>query len=103
MVLSGVTVRTDQVELLARMLEGDALAEKLTRGVQNGNDLVALSVADRDRIIAVLDEPPPSGLAELRSTLVRQMKEFRGREDRAEKAREAARMREARDPGKPKP
>lgn len=93
--LSGVVVRTDQVQLLARLLQGDELAAKLTRGVKNGNEIVALSVADRQRIVAVLTEPPPSGLTELRSVLVKQLKQLKDREAQAERSREAQRMRDA--------
>src|SRR5262245_47256895 len=96
MVLAGVTVRTDQVQLLARLLEGDELASKLARGITNANQLVALSGADRQRIVDVLGDPPPSGLAELQSALVKQLKQHKEREAKAEQALQAQRAREAR-------
>ena len=64
--LSGVAVRIDQVRLLSGLLKGDDLAAKLDLAVKNRNDLVALSPSDRARIVDVLPDPPPSGLAELR-------------------------------------
>jgi hypothetical protein len=95
--LSGVAVRTDQVQLLAGLLDGDSLAAKLELAVKNHNDLVALSSSDRERIVAVLPDPPPSGLAELRSVLVKQLKQARDRELQATRSREAQQMRDARE------
>lgn len=80
--------------LLARLLEGDELAATLTRAMKNGNDLVALSAADRQRIVKVL-EPTPFGLAELRDVLTKQLRQAKEREAREERSREAERMRDA--------
>ena len=95
--LSGVAVRTDQVQVLAGLLNGDALAAKLELALKNRNDLVALSASDRARIIDVLPDPPPSGLAELRTVLVKQLKQSRDRETQAARSREAQQMRDARE------
>lgn len=100
MVLSGVTVRSDQVELLASLLEGDELAAKLSRAVENRNDLVAISSADRQLIVKVLD-PPPFGLVELRDVLLKQLKQAKDREARDERARDAQRTRDASQRRKP--
>ena len=54
MILSGSTVRTDNVHLLATMLQGDELATKLERALANNNTIVALSIADRGRVVAVI-------------------------------------------------
>lgn len=94
MVLSGVTVRNEQVQLLARLLNGEELAAKLTRAIKNGNHLVALSSADRQLIVTVLDSPP-FGLAELRDVLVKQLRLAKEREAREERSREAEQMRDA--------
>ena len=94
--LSGVAVRTDQVQLLAGLLDGDDLATKLRLAIKNRNDLVALSPSDRERIVDVLPDPPPSGLSELRNVLVRQLKQARDRETQAARSREAQQMRDAR-------
>jgi hypothetical protein len=95
--LSGVAVRTDQVQLLVGLLTGDELAAKLKLAITNRNDLVALSASDRERIVDVLPDPPPSGLAELRSVLVQQLKQARAREASESRSREAQRMREGRE------
>ena len=95
--LSGVAVRTDQVQLLLGLLNGDELAAKLQLAIKNGNDLVALSPSDRERIVDVLPDPPPSGLGELRSVLVQQLKQARDRETREARSREAQQMRDARE------
>lgn len=94
MVLSGVTVRNEQVHVLAGLLEGEQLGTKLTRAMKNGNDLVALSAADRQLIVMVLD-PAPAGLAELRDVLVKQLRQAQERDAREERSREAQRMRDA--------
>jgi hypothetical protein len=95
--LSGVAVRADQVELLAGLLDGGELSAKLRLALRNRNDLVSLSTSDRARIVDVLPDPAPSGLAELRSVLVRQLKQARDRETQAARSREAQRMRDARE------
>ena len=94
MVLSGVTVRNEHVQVLAGLLDGEELAAKLTRAMKNGNDLVALSAADRQLIVIVLD-PAPAGLAELREVLVKQLRQAQERDAREERSREAQRMRDA--------
>ena len=70
--LAGVSVREENVAALARLLyaagfeeTGDALLVALDAE----QDLVALSVADREAILRVLDDPP-IGLAELRGVLL---------------------------------
>ena len=95
--LSGVAVRTDQVRLLSGLLKGDDLAAKLDLAVKNRNDLVALTPSDRARIVDVLPDPPPSGLAELRTVLVKQLKQARDRETQAARSREAQQLRDARE------
>ncbi|MET0887447.1 MAG: hypothetical protein ABWX92_13465 [Mycetocola sp.] len=79
MILSGLTVRTDNVLLLATMLQGDELATKLERALTNNNTIVALSIADRERIVAALTDAP-GGFKELRSVLVTQLKQHHERE-----------------------
>jgi hypothetical protein len=99
--LSGVAVRIDQVRLLSGLLKGDDLAAKLDLAVKNRNDLVALSPSDRARIVDVLPDPPPSGLAELRTVLVKQLKQARDRETQAARSREAQQLRDAREHREP--
>ena len=80
MILSGSTVRTDNVQLLAGMLDGDELAMKLERAIENQNPIVGLSLDDRRRIAAVLAVDAPWGLAELQGMLVAQLKRHGDRE-----------------------
>jgi hypothetical protein len=69
--LAGVSVREENVADLARLLfaagfeeTGDALLVAL----DSEQDLVALSAADREAILQVLDDPP-FALGELRAVL----------------------------------
>jgi hypothetical protein len=84
--LSGVAVRADQVELLAGLLDGGELAAKLRLALRNRNDLVSLSTSGRARMVDVLADPAPSDLVELRSVLVRQLKQARDRETQGHEA-----------------
>lgn len=86
MILSGLTVRTENVHLLATMLEGDELATKLERALTNNNTIVALRVTDRERIVAMLTDGP-AGFVELRSVLVTQLKQHHEREAQVRRLR----------------
>lgn len=79
MIVAGTTLRPDQVRVLAAMLDGE-LAAKLERAVTNKNSIVALTVAERERIVAVLDSEPPSALVELHDVLVKQLAQQKRRE-----------------------
>ena len=79
MMLSGSTVRSENVQLLAAMLHGDELATKLERALTNNNTIVALSIADRERIVAVVADGPV-GFAELRRMLVTPLDKHHERE-----------------------
>lgn len=85
--LSGIAVRNESVLLLASMFGGDELAEKLERAVCNANSIVALSVDDRERIVAVLRADAPSGLTELRDVLAVQLKRYKDREAQQQRMR----------------
>jgi hypothetical protein len=93
--LSGTSVRSDAVRLLATLLGGDALAQKLDRAVANGNSIVALSIEDRQRIVDVLEEPP-SSLSELRKVLVTQLKKHEDKQRQLERSIRDRRMVEQR-------
>ena len=79
MIVAGTTLRADQVRLLAVMLDGE-LAAKLDRAVTNENSIVGLTIADRERIVAVLHSESPSGLAELHGMLVKQLAQQKRRD-----------------------
>ena len=80
MILSGSTVRSENVRLLASMLDGDELAAKLERALTNGDTIVAISLADRQRVVTVLGDDAPGGLADLRRVLVKQLAQHHERE-----------------------
>jgi hypothetical protein len=73
-VLAGEPVLSQHVELLAVMLDDHPLARRLERGLAQRNSIVALSTEDREMLIKLLDKPP-SGLAALQGTLVRQQRQ----------------------------
>ena len=79
MIVAGTTLRADQVRQLAVMLDGE-LAAKLDRAVTNKNSIVALTIADRERIVAVLDSESPSALVELHGMLVKQLAQQKRRD-----------------------
>ena len=97
MILSGSSVRTDNVELLAGMLDGDQLALKLERAVANKNPIVALSLDDRRRIVAVLAADAPWGLTELRSALVKQLAQHKEHATRTQRALDQEQFRRRRE------
>ena len=79
--LAGVSVREENVAALARLLFAagfEDTGDVLLVGLDAEQDLLALSVADREAILRVLDDPP-IGLAELRGVLLREH-EWRVRE-----------------------
>jgi hypothetical protein len=78
-IVAGTTLRSDQVRVLASMLDGE-LAAKLERAVTNKNSIVALTVAERERIVAVLETEAPSALVELHGVLVKQLAQQKRRE-----------------------
>jgi hypothetical protein len=70
--LAGVSVREEDVADLARLLFAAGLedtGDALLVALDAEQDLVALSIADREAILRVLDDPP-IGLAELRGVLL---------------------------------
>jgi hypothetical protein len=85
--LSGATVRTENVLVLASMLDEDGLSAKLERAVTNENLIVALTQADRERIVALLALHAPPGLAELRDVLAVQLKRHKDLERQQEQTR----------------
>jgi hypothetical protein len=70
--LAGVSVLDENVAALARLLYAAGLedtGDALLTALDAEQDLVALSVADREAILRMLDDPP-IGLAELRGVLL---------------------------------
>jgi hypothetical protein len=73
LLLSGHTLRPQDVVLLAELVENKRLAAKLRDAARLNADVV-LSIQERVDILAVLDEPPPE-LQPLRGHLLSQLKE----------------------------
>lgn len=74
MMLAGIPVANAQVALLAVMLREnghDNTADTIARALENEQVIVALTVPDREAILATLDDPPES-LADLRGVLLRE-------------------------------
>jgi hypothetical protein len=70
--LAGVSVPETYVALLAELLIAAGLedtADVLLLALDAGQDLVALSIQDREAMLRVLDDPP-QGLAELQGVLL---------------------------------
>ena len=71
MMLAGLRVRDADVLELARLLRAagfDAVAERLEDAHDLETKVLALTIGDREAIMRVLDDPPPS-LCELRAVL----------------------------------
>ena len=84
--LSGATVRNEHVLSLATMVDGE-LGAKLNRAIANSNTIVALSAADRERLLEVLAKNTPGGLLELRNVLIKQGDNARRREVHSDRHR----------------
>lgn len=75
MVVAGEAVLGQHVRLLAEMLgTNHPLAVRLERALTQKNSMVALTSDDRERLLELLADPP-SGLAALRTVLLRQQKQ----------------------------
>ncbi len=70
---SRASTPTTLVDLLLRVGCADDLsaAAAIENGVRDSVKLVALNPAERNAVLAVLDDYPPEGLAELRGILLR--------------------------------
>ena len=71
--LAGTSVPEHNVADLARLLFAaglDETGDALLVALDAEQDIVALSIADREAILRVLDDPPANGLAELRGVLL---------------------------------
>ena len=97
MIVGGATLRPDNVRMLAAMLDGE-LAAKLERAVVHENSIVALTLADREAILAALEEEAPTALLELQNVLVKQIAQQRRKEAQdAQTRRNQARAQQRRE------
>ena len=55
---------------LARLIDDQALAERLETAYGNGARILALEIQERESIVRALDDPPTKALAELRGVLL---------------------------------
>lgn len=69
--LAGVPVRDELVLELARIVDDDALADRLETAYGRKTRVLALTVSDRELILRALNDPP-AGLEELRGVLLRE-------------------------------
>jgi hypothetical protein len=76
--LAGIPVRGDLVLELARLVDDDALAERLEAAYGRDVKILGLDIPERETIIRALEDPP-AGPEELRGVLVREH-EWRRRE-----------------------
>ena len=84
LLVSGQKLRDDHVELLAGLVGGE-LGTRLREAAEQENSYVALSMADCEKLLAVLDDAPWSLLA-LRETLISQREHRRRKRLRDERA-----------------
>ena len=68
------------MRLLASRVTHDELVAKLERALANNNSIVGLTVPERERIVAALDDQTLPGLVELREELIKQLDKHRARE-----------------------
>jgi hypothetical protein len=81
MYVAGVRVRDEDVLDLARLLYDagfDDAAEAIVDALETEEEIVGLSIQDREAILRTLDDPP-DGLSQLRGVLLREH-EWRVRE-----------------------
>jgi len=69
--LAGIPIRDDLILELARIADDDRLADRLEHAHGAGVKILVLEIAERETILAALEDPPP-GLEELRATLLQE-------------------------------
>jgi hypothetical protein len=74
--VAGLPVRDDLILELARMVDDAVLAERLESAYGRAVKVLALDVAERETILAALDDPP-AGLEELRGVLLNEREWWR--------------------------
>ena len=76
--LAGIPVQEELILELARMVDDEALAERLESCYRRDVKVMGLDVPERETILRAL-EAPPTGLEELRAVLLQEV-EWRRRE-----------------------
>jgi hypothetical protein len=72
MQLAGIPIRDDAVRELARLVDDPDLADKLETAYSRETKVLALTISDRETILAALEDAPRD-LAELRGVLLREL------------------------------
>jgi len=72
MQLAGIPIRDEAVLELARLVDDPLLAGKLEAAYERETKILALTISERETILAVLEDPPAE-LAELRGVLLREL------------------------------
>ena len=72
MYLAGLPIPGTDVLELARLIDDQALAERLEAAYGNGARILALEIQERESIVRALDDPPTKALAELRAVLLQE-------------------------------
>ena len=70
--VAGIPIRDEAVLELARLVDDPELATKLEENYSRGTKVLALTIPERETILAALDDPP-AGLEELRGVLLREL------------------------------
>jgi hypothetical protein len=68
----GLPLGDDQVLELARLVDDEQLADRLEDAYRRDVKVLALTIPERETILAALDDPP-AGLTELRALLLREL------------------------------
>ena len=72
MYLAGLPIPGTDVLELARLIDDQALAERLETVYGNGARILALEIQERESIVRALDDPPTKALAERRAVLLQE-------------------------------
>ena len=72
MYLAGLPIPGPDVLELARLIDDQALTEKLETAYGRGARILALEIHERETLLRALDEPPSAALAELRAVLLQE-------------------------------
>ena len=70
--LAGIPVTDDAVLELARLVNDPTLADRLETAYGRMTRVLALTIPERDTVLAAIAEDPPAGLEELHGVLLRE-------------------------------
>jgi hypothetical protein len=70
--LAGISIPTKDVLELSSLVDDEELATKLRSAVVEDDKVIALETEERQTLLRALDDPPPVGLEDLRTTLLQE-------------------------------